>query len=154
MNAIELIQGKSEALKIEITSPCPDPKQLQINLHVSLLACVKVVPLEIAKVFLNDEATGTIKYPQEYVELLENELLLFSKMLEDGLMVNARLLNQDQYKMQEEFVQCHNTFKKVITALVTKSRDIRAAATATIITTTATTATTTTAITTTTTATQ
>lgn len=70
-----------------MTNP-PDAKSLQMLLHGSLLACiifqtslylkfsgVNGGPLQIGKIFLNNESNTISKYPQELVEQLEKELL-------------------------------------------------------------------------------
>ncbi|KAH3744641.1 DOCK family protein [Pelomyxa schiedti] len=124
LNSLEAIQDKSSALKREYESKYPNAKTLQINLNGSLLAFVNAGPLEIAKVFLNKEGSAP-KGSQEHVEMLEKEMLEFTKNLQQALNLNESLISQDQRPLQEELKKAFTIFEETVNSLVTTSRAIR-----------------------------
>ncbi|KAL6054781.1 dedicator of cytokinesis protein 7 isoform X5 [Balamuthia mandrillaris] len=95
-NAIDLIRGRCEALRMELDVAAPSTKTLQQVLQGSVLVQVNAGPIEIARTFL----AGGSNFDAAHVSSLKESLQEFIKLCQFALNMNKMLIAPDQLEFQ------------------------------------------------------
>ena len=95
---IENLQERLVDMRLVLTRQPPDIKELQRVLSGSVRVQVNSGPLEIAKVFFGQRAS----LPADKIALLEKIFMEFMKLSEESLILNKKLVKNDQLEFQED----------------------------------------------------
>ncbi|XP_072114934.1 dedicator of cytokinesis protein 9-like isoform X4 [Mobula birostris] len=98
--AIDEMSNKVSELQILCSSPDVDMIKLQLKLQGSVIVQVNAGPLAYARAFL--EETNVKKYPDNKVKQLKEVFRQFVEACGHALVVNERLIKEDQLEYQEE----------------------------------------------------
>jgi len=109
-NSIEVLEKRCQSFRTELEAIPPNPKTLQIVLQGSVLLQVNAGPLEICRVFL----TNTEKYPEQHVSRLNRVLLNFVGLCYQGVQLNKKLIQADQFAFQEQLREGFENFVRVL----------------------------------------
>jgi len=100
-NAIELVEGRCEALLTEINSTLPSTKTLQQVLQGSVLAQVNAGAIHICEVFLGKDSG----FPKEMIIKLREAISKFLMLCGRAVELNERLIKDDQLEFQRKLQQ-------------------------------------------------
>jgi len=106
----EIIEGRVNALKNEVESSNPLTKTLQIVLQGSVLLQVNAGPLEICRIFLGNPK----EFPAAHVERLRQKMREFVLFCHAGVLLNKRLINNDQIELQKKLEEGYNDLLKKV----------------------------------------
>ncbi|XP_059826479.1 dedicator of cytokinesis protein 9 isoform X7 [Hypanus sabinus] len=98
--AIDEMSNKVSELQILCSSPDVDMIKLQLKLQGSVIVQVNAGPLAYARAFL--EEANVKKYPDNKVKQLKEVFRQFVEACGHALVVNERLIKEDQQEYQEE----------------------------------------------------
>eukprot|EP00835_Amoeboradix_gromovi_P003968 NODE_285_length_11794_cov_0.197178.p3 type:complete len:500 gc:universal NODE_285_length_11794_cov_0.197178:7393-5894(-) len=111
---IDNLEERLVDMKLVLTRQPPDIKELQRVLSGSVRVQVNSGPLEIAKVFFGQRAT----MPHEKIVHLEKIFREFLKLSEESLILNKKLIKNDQIEFQEDLEEGYAELKiKLLTAI-------------------------------------
>eukprot|EP01090_Pellita_catalonica_P020189 TRINITY_DN7098_c0_g3_i1.p1 TRINITY_DN7098_c0_g3~~TRINITY_DN7098_c0_g3_i1.p1 ORF type:complete len:582 (-),score=133.57 TRINITY_DN7098_c0_g3_i1:77-1627(-) len=96
--ALELIEGRCDALRTEKNQNPPNSKTLQLTLQGSVLITVNTGPMDIAKTFLGDPS----KHPEKFTRALRKSLTVFVLLAFDVLRINRQIIEENQVDFQRE----------------------------------------------------
>jgi len=94
--AVELVQGRVEAIRKELDCKPHNPKTLQQVLQGSVLVTVNAGPVEIARTFLSEEQ----KYPAKHIQALKENMHKFVSFCQLAVWLNKSLITPEQAEFQ------------------------------------------------------
>jgi len=109
--AIDLIDSRIEAIKLELQLLPPNTKTLQIVLSGSIMLQVNAGPKAIIQYFLHPDQAG--QHDARKISRLRDKLTEFMRKCEYALKFNAALIKADQQDYQKAMQEHFNELKKL-----------------------------------------
>lgn len=110
--AIDEMKSRVRELKEVIYNDKPDIKKLHLTLGGSISVQVNAGGLAYAKAFIND------KYPYELVDQLKAIYREFFEVCQNGLILNEKLVTQDQLQYHESLKENYNSMLSQLNTLL------------------------------------
>eukprot|EP01099_Mayorella_cantabrigiensis_P008200 TRINITY_DN758_c0_g1_i1.p1 TRINITY_DN758_c0_g1~~TRINITY_DN758_c0_g1_i1.p1 ORF type:complete len:335 (+),score=72.07 TRINITY_DN758_c0_g1_i1:173-1177(+) len=93
----ELMVNRIQALEVELNSPSPNTKTLQIVLQGSVLLQVNAGPMGIFNTFLGAKRD---QFDKQHVKVLRDKMMEFVELCGEAVFLNSTLIGPDQKEFQ------------------------------------------------------
>ncbi|KNC46189.1 Dock9 protein, partial [Thecamonas trahens ATCC 50062] len=119
-NALEEIERRVEKIRAELRGDAANLKTLQIVLQGSVRLQVNAGPMEIARVFLGDDAG---KFPDEHVTALRAAFAAFITACGEAIALNRELIKDDQYAYHQDLEQGYKETRESLAQYIAPGSD-------------------------------
>eukprot|EP01125_Pyxidicula_operculata_P013616 TRINITY_DN4515_c0_g1_i3.p1 TRINITY_DN4515_c0_g1~~TRINITY_DN4515_c0_g1_i3.p1 ORF type:complete len:2070 (-),score=423.03 TRINITY_DN4515_c0_g1_i3:1571-6925(-) len=102
--AIDLIESRTDVIKLELQLKVPNTKTLQIVLQGSIMLQVNAGPKAIIEYFLGNKEAQE-KYDPKKLSILKEKLTEFIRKCEFALRLNQKLIQKDQEEYQKALME-------------------------------------------------